>query len=91
MSQPNFEASPGQGMPVAMQQPAAPVVRKQALNVYTVMLIVAFICMLIASILFYMELSKFDKWWVTNDAKIAWLGDGLIQAQHAFAQLRFWS
>lgn len=91
MSQPNFEASPGQGMPVAMQQPAAPVVRKQALNVYTVMLIVTFLCMLIASILFYMELSKFDSWWDTDEATISWLGNSVTSAQHALASLKFWS
>lgn len=53
-----------------MQRSTGPVVKKQPLNIYTVMLIVAFLCMMIASILFYMELANFEDWWDTKAARI---------------------
>lgn len=58
---------------VAEQQPTAPMrvekpVQKQRLNVYTVMLILSFLALCIASILLYMELQRWGSfpWWNTQ-------------------------
>ena len=69
-----------------MHRSTAPVVKKQPLNVYTVMLIVAFLCMMIAAILFYMELSKFDDWWNTDAVRI---GSNAIRETTDFARQAF--
>lgn len=82
MSQANFDQSPGQPMQMAPGfQQQAPVEQKQRLNVYTVMLIVAAICFLIASILFYMELTKFGSypWWKTNASQATGMLMNLVQ------------
>jgi len=48
----------------------APNTQKQRLNVYTMMLILSFIAICIASTLLYMELNRFGNypWWKTGDA-----------------------
>jgi hypothetical protein len=60
-------ASPGGEAPV----------QKQRLNVYTVMLIISFICIVTSCIVLYMELSRWGNypWWSTTDAnpRAAWI------------------
>ena len=50
--------------------PDAPV-QKQGLNVYTMMLVVSFIAMTIASVMMYLELQKYGTypWWDTSSAR----------------------
>jgi len=53
------------------QHPATtPSAQKQRLNVYTMMLILSFVAICIASTLLYMELNRFGNypWWNTRDA-----------------------
>ena len=94
MSQLNFEADPGQPLAPGMgpgpgQGPGpqpVPVTRKQGLNIYTVLLIVSAFCLMAASILFYMELNKFEDWWNTDSQKIVGsVSDTLIQGRQIMA------
>jgi hypothetical protein len=50
---------------------AAGPAQKQKLNVYTVMLVVAFLCIVTACILLYQEITRWGKypWWETNEGK----------------------
>jgi hypothetical protein len=52
-------------------QPADDAVQKQKLNVYTVMLIVAFVALLTACLLLYLELRQYGSmpWWKTEGAQ----------------------
>ena len=60
MSQPSL-ASPGADVPV----------QKQRMNIYTMMLIISFICIVTSCVVLYMELKKWGNrpWWNTQDAK----------------------
>ena len=66
MSQPSL-ASPGADVPV----------QKQRMNVYTMMLIISFICIVTACVLLYMELKRWGNypWWNTSEAvpRAAWV------------------
>lgn len=55
--------------PSLVNQPEAPA-QKQRADVYTVMLIISFICILTATILLYAELERWGSypWWNTNEA-----------------------
>ena len=55
----------------ASQQPAPPVV-KQGTNIYTVMLILAFLAIVTSCILLYMELTQFGNypWWNTSGVSV---------------------
>jgi hypothetical protein len=70
VSQPSL-ASPG----------AAASEQKQRTNVYTVMLVISFICIVVSCVLLYMELKRWGNypWWRTTDAepRAAWLIDPL--------------
>ena len=59
MSQPSL-ASPGAEVPA----------QKQRTNVYTMMLIISFICIVTSCVLLYMELKRWGNypWWNTSDA-----------------------
>ena len=50
---------------------AAGPAQKQKLNVYTVMLVIAFLCIVTACILLYQEITRWGKypWWETNEGK----------------------
>lgn len=66
-------SQPSLGNPSGVEVPA----QKQRLNVYTVMLIISFICIITATILLYVELERWGSfpWWNTQDARPAgvWL------------------
>jgi hypothetical protein len=66
VSQPSL-ASPGADVPV----------QKQRMNVYTMMLIISFICIVTACVLLYMELKRWGNypWWSTSEAvpRAAWV------------------
>ena len=55
----------------ASQQPAPPVV-KQGTNIYTVMLILAFLAIVTSCILLYMELTQYGSypWWNTSAVRV---------------------
>jgi len=55
----------------ASQQPSPPVV-KQGTNIYTVMLILAFLALVTSCILLYMELTQFGNypWWNTSGVSV---------------------
>lgn len=52
----------------ANPQSPAPATQKQRLNVYTMMLVLSFICLVTASIVLHLELKKWGEkdWWKTN-------------------------
>jgi hypothetical protein len=60
-------ASPGGEAPV----------QKQRANVYTMMLVISFICIVVSCVLLYMELKRWGNfpWWKTTDAvpRAAWI------------------
>ena len=62
--------------PSLVNQPEPPA-QKQRADVYTVMLIISFICIVTATILLYAELERWGSypWWNTNEATPvgAWL------------------
>lgn len=64
MSQPDLASSGKSGA-------AAGPMQKQKLNVYTVMLVIAFLCILTSCILLYQEVTRWGKypWWDTNEGK----------------------
>jgi len=72
MSEPNFEASEPIGEPIAPTLRSA-VTRKQNFNIYTVMLIISFFCLLIGTLFLYMELTKYgdltDWPWKTDSGR----------------------
>lgn len=57
---------------LASQQPAAPPVVKQGTNIYTVMLILAFLAIVVSCVLLYMELTQYGSWpyWNTSSVNI---------------------
>ncbi len=71
MSEPNFEASEPIG-DTTFQSPAA-VVRKQSFSIYTVMLIIALACLLIGTIMLFMNIQEYggltDSPWKTTEGK----------------------
>lgn len=58
MSEPNFEASEPIGEPITPSFKSA-VARKQNFNIYTVMLIISFFCLLIGTLLLFFELQSY--------------------------------
>ncbi len=73
MSEPTFEASEPIGEPITPSFRTA-VARKQNFNVYTVMLIISFVCLLIGTILLFLELQRgygnvTDFPWKVNEGK----------------------
>ena len=58
MSEPNFEASEPVGEPITPSFRSA-VTRKQNFNIYTVMLIISFFCLLIGTLLLFLELQRY--------------------------------
>ena len=71
MSQPDL-ANPGQ--PAAASptpRPQAVPTQKQKTNVYTMMLIISFICIVTACVLLYQEVTRWGDypWWETNEGK----------------------
>ena len=69
MSTPNFEAAAPEEAYIEMPaEPVAPATRKQGMNIYTVMLVISFVCLLIGTIVLFMEFSKFGGW-NTDSAK----------------------
>lgn len=74
MSQPSLvdEQPTFSGQPLTGGQPqvAAPV-QKQRINVYTMMLVIAFICLVTACVLLYQELTLWGSypWWNTDGGK----------------------
>jgi len=71
VSQPN-SVDLFEGQPTAGEQPQveAPT-QKQKLNVYTMMLVIAFFCLVMACILLYQELKLWGSfpWWNTDEGK----------------------
>ena len=62
MANVNFEAAaPSQEYIEPTLAPAA-ATRKQGMNIYTVMLVISFLCLLIGTIILFMEFSKFGGW-----------------------------
>ena len=62
MSQPSLASQPGSaGVPV----------QKQKTNIYTMMLILSFVCVVIACLLLWMELRRWGAypWWKTDEGK----------------------
>ena len=69
MSEQNFEAAaPTEQSLIESAEVAAPAVRKQGMNIYTVMLVISFVSLVIGTIILFMEYSKFGGW-NTNSAK----------------------
>ena len=72
MSEPNFEASEPVGEPITPSLRTA-VARKQNSNVYTVMLIISFVCLLIGTLLLFLNLQQYgsvtDFPWKVNEGK----------------------
>ena len=67
MSDVNFEAvAPSEDLALEVTQPAAPV-RKRAIDVYTSMLIISFICLAVGTVLLWGEIGKYQ-----NDGKDPW-------------------
>ncbi len=66
-------SQPGLANPQAapQQRAAPPTTQKQRLNVYTMMLILATIFMIVAIVMLWLELGKYDTWpyWNTQEAK----------------------
>jgi hypothetical protein len=58
MSEPTFEASEPVGEPITPSLRSA-VARKQNFNIYTVMLIISFVCLLIGTLLLFFELRQY--------------------------------
>lgn len=60
MSEPNFEASEpiGDAISPTFQSPAM-AVRKQSFSIYTVMLIIAFVCLLIGTICLWVNINQY--------------------------------
>lgn len=58
MSEPTFEASEPTGEPITPSFKTA-VTRKQNFNIYTVMLIISFVCLLIGTVLLWIELRSY--------------------------------
>ena len=56
--------------PVSVSAGAPAPAQKQRINVYTVMLVISFICIVVACILLYMELGRWGNypWWRTQEA-----------------------
>ena len=53
-------------------QPTRPAVQKQPLNVYTIMLVIAFLALLLANILLWAELRRWGtgvRWWDTTGSQ----------------------
>ncbi|MDG2014857.1 MAG: hypothetical protein P8J33_15225 [Pirellulaceae bacterium] len=71
MSEPNFEASEPIG-DTTFQSPTA-VVRKQDFSIYTVMLIIALACLLIGTIMLFLNIQEYggltEEPWKTSDGK----------------------
>jgi len=69
MSDANFEAAaPHQGYSQNPAEALPPVSPKQSTNVYTVMLVVSFICLVIGTIVLFLEFRKFGSW-KTDEAR----------------------
>ena len=73
MSEPTFEASAPVDEPIAPTSFRGAAPRKQTFNVYTVMLIISFICLLVGTLLLLRELGNYggvgDFPWKTGDAR----------------------
>ena len=59
MSEPNFEASEPVGEPISPGSFSTAIKRKQNFNIYTVMLIISFFCLLIGTLLLFFELRAY--------------------------------
>ena len=73
MSEPNFEASAPSEVIAPTSVEAAQATRKHDFNIYTVMLIIAFVALLIGTLVLFMELNKYGNFpgsfpWKTGDA-----------------------
>ena len=72
MSEPTFEASEPIGEPITPSFQTA-VTRKQNFNIYSVMLIISFVCLLVGTLLLWLELSKYgaitDSPWNTTEGR----------------------
>ena len=67
MSDVNFEAiAPEEDVILEAPQPAV-AVRKRSLDVYTVMLIISFVCLVVGTLLLWSELGKYN-----NDGQWPW-------------------
>ena len=68
-----FEASEPIGEPIAPTSFQTAVTRKQNFNIYTIMLIISFVCLLIGTLLMWIELTKYGSPlefpWKVDDAK----------------------
>jgi len=77
MSEPNFEASAPSSDPIGATSVSAPVTRKQEFNIYTLMLIIAFVALLIGTFVLFIELNEYGTFpgspWKTNEAEPAGL------------------
>ena len=63
MSDASFEASaPSEEYVEPTAAPVAAPTRKQGMNIYTVMLVISFICLLIGTIILFSEFNKFGGW-----------------------------
>ncbi|MGI9518675.1 MAG: hypothetical protein ACR2NP_16580 [Pirellulaceae bacterium] len=73
MSEPTFEATAPVDEPIAPTSFRGAAPRKQSFNVYTVMLIISFICLLAGTLLLLRELSNYggvgESPWKTGDAQ----------------------
>ena len=73
MSEPTFEASAPVEEPIAPTSFRGAAPRKQTFNVYTVMLIISFLCLLVGTLLLLRELGNYggatDFPWKTGEAR----------------------
>ena len=74
MSEPNFEASEPIGEPISPTSFRGAVAKKQNFNIYTVMLIISFFCLLVGTFLLLQELWAYgdfpSEWpWKTDEGK----------------------
>ena len=73
MSEPYFEASEPVGDPIVPTSVGGGVKRKQQFNVYTVMLIISFFCLLVGTLLLLMEMNNYGdlgEWpWKTEEGR----------------------
>jgi hypothetical protein len=79
-------SQPSSVSPVGAEIPA----QKQRADVYTVMLIISFICIVTATVLLYAELERWGSypWWKTSDATASAILPG-VQPDYQFVSNTF--
>ncbi len=62
MSEASFEAAAPSEEYIEPTTAVAAPTRKQGMNIYTVMLVISFVCLVIGTIILFVEFSKFGTW-----------------------------